>query len=589
MGLDTSQPIKLVEPRLGTAGKYIALSYCWGGSNGFRATKLNISKILQGLDEEELPATIRDAIELARYLGVRYLWVDALCIIQDDRQDWIHESGKMAAVYGQAFLTIAATSVASSRISFLHLSRENEEHLFRLRNKSLYERQKNNDEETTPSGVLGVRRTLRSGFHQNPNRTTVDPGMCRAWTLQEYLLSPRIISFSTDEVQWTCRTIRACECNNPEDLDMPRLEMLQRKITRVQGREKKTKPVEGYSNNDAIRLVMLHCYSFWNDIVERYSVRQLSCARDKLPALSGVAREYARILDDGRHSDMAPTRPSRYLAGLWEDDIYRGLCWYNPGHTSKDFLLVEYCAPSWSWASLESRVITHNEPNGYVPHAEILEAVCALANPDDPFGQVLKEGTYLKVRGVVLETKMTLTQGPLGKTPYGQLFMDCGVEGVFLNVTVFEQLGAADTALTSTDESQAQDPSPARTARRRHGRSATSTDDDLGRVGSPGESDTLPDARSGSEERREEWKGKQRWGKDILGKQFTVWLLSLMEGPIDDGIISRYVLALGRPAGEQSEVYERIGLLSIFNDIDSDDYIPWPVQEEGLIRTITIV
>ena len=581
------QPIKIVEPHPGTPGKYIALSYCWGDGNRFRATKSNISELLQEMDEEELPATIRDAIEVARYLRVQYIWVDALCIIQDDTQDWIRESAHMAAVYGEAYLTIAASSVDSSGVSFLHASRENGEHLFRLDKNRRHENCDRSDEATTQPEVLGVRRTVRSGFHQDPYKAIVDPGMCRAWTLQEYLLSPRVVSFSVDEMQWMCRTTRACECGNPEELDTPRLETLQQEIKRIQGKGENPPPGS----------LMLHCRTFWNDIIRAYCRRELTCARDKLPALSGVAHEYARILDEGKRSDMAPTQPSRYLAGLWEDDIHRGLCWVHR-RDSRDCVPAEYCAPSWSWASLKGELFIPPQflRDKIVLQAEILEATCALANPDDPFGQVVREGTHLRIRGPVVETKMKLTRRPGWaieyETPYGTIAIDCGVETVVLDIATSEQQDTTAAATANVDNVEAPDLGSVKSVRRRREQSAASADDDLERIGSSEDSDSESDAGSNKSERREKWKSQTNWKNDNLGGQFTVWLLHLIDVRMGDDV-KQEILALSL-ARDSEEVYERIGLMRIYpkknkDDANSDGYIQWPEQDEGLIKTITII
>ncbi|KAK7749117.1 hypothetical protein SLS62_008404 [Diatrype stigma] len=604
IGSDVAQPMKIVEMHPGTVGKYVALSYCWGDGNRFRATRSNISELLQGIDEEELPATIRDAIEVTRYLGLRYLWIDALCIIQDDMQDWIRESAQMATVYGEAYLTISASSVASSRMSFLHASRENGEYLFRLDNSKCYGGYNASEEATAQSQVLGVRRTVRSGFHQDPDRAIVDPGMCRAWMLQEYLLSPRVVSFSTDEVQWMCRTIRACECGNPEELDTPRLDTLQEKIKKVQEIGEQTKPGGNDGDDGDIGLagsnLMIHCYNFWDDIVGAYCRRELTWVRDKLPALSGVAHEFARSIYEGRHSDMAPTRPSRYLAGLWEGDIHRGLCWVGANHP--DCAPAEYCAPSWSWASVKGEVITSGRSplNGIVLKAEVLEAACAVAHPDDPFGQVVPEGTHLRVRGPVVETKMKLTRrsprwATEFPTPYGIISMDCGVETVDLggNDATSEQQNATAGAPANMNNLEAPDLGSARTVRRRREQSAASADDDLERISSSGDSDFESDAGSKEAERPRKWRDISQWERDNLGKQFTVWLLHILDKEQEGGV-EREVLAFGRPTGDPHEVYERIGIMRIspYQEQDNtafDGYLQWPEQDEGLIRTITII
>lgn len=88
--------------------KYTALSYCWGKSQNFVTTIDNLEGMREKIPWEKLPLTIQDAILITRGLGIRYIWVDALCIIQDSPQDWRAESTKMAEIYGGSFLTISA-------------------------------------------------------------------------------------------------------------------------------------------------------------------------------------------------------------------------------------------------------------------------------------------------------------------------------------------------------------------------------------------------------------------------------------------------------------------------------------------------
>jgi hypothetical protein len=89
---------------------YAALSYCWGTSTPF-TTRINSYKDrLQGFTLDELPKTVRDAVVITRMLGLQFLWVDALCIIQGDSIDWQRESSKMDNIYGNASITIAATA-----------------------------------------------------------------------------------------------------------------------------------------------------------------------------------------------------------------------------------------------------------------------------------------------------------------------------------------------------------------------------------------------------------------------------------------------------------------------------------------------
>lgn len=544
----TVQHVKIFEPPSGTPGKYIALSYCWGDGGGLKALGSNLSKLLQVVDEDELPATIRDAIELARYLEVQYLWVDALCIIQDDTQDWVNESAQMSTVYAQAFLTIAASSVDSSRFSFLHQIRRNTEALFPVhQDKTSSQHQRGADDDSAT--MVGVRRTPISGFHQDPGRGIVDPSMCRAWTLQESMLSTRVVSFSTDELQWTCRTLRACECGHPEESDSPRMEELQRSLeVEIQADLSEDMNKGGLER-------MSTCLDFWKRVVEAYCRRDLSEMRDKLPALSGVAHEFSRILDKEQLASTGDIPPLRYLAGLWDTGIHGQLCW-RLGDSSPDDLIEEYRAPTWSWASVEGEVIM-NYPriDGLIPQAEILEANCALANPNDPFGQVVREGTYIRVRATVLETQMKITRRAPSwaedfQTVYGNIDLDCDLEDTPPNTPIWGHHKAG------------------RTVQRRRGPIAMIRDDvkqNTSRSSSRG-SDTGSDAES----KRERWHGPRDWVQCNLGEQFTIWLLHVADTKTFEGR-SGDVLVLCRPTGDQ-EVYERIGhLFALDNSTWTED------------------
>lgn len=79
--------------------KYIALSHCWGPSQPLRTLKMNIGLHQDGIDLSSMPQTFKDAVAVTRYLGMRYIWIDSLCIVQDDVLDWECEAARMADVY----------------------------------------------------------------------------------------------------------------------------------------------------------------------------------------------------------------------------------------------------------------------------------------------------------------------------------------------------------------------------------------------------------------------------------------------------------------------------------------------------------
>ena len=117
----TDTAFKIVETSPGSKGQYIALSYCWGKGLPFTTITANLTKHKEdgGIRYAQLPRTLQNAIFLVRYLGIRFLWADCLCIIQDDKADWEREASRMADVYTNAYLTIAATRASHCGEGFL--------------------------------------------------------------------------------------------------------------------------------------------------------------------------------------------------------------------------------------------------------------------------------------------------------------------------------------------------------------------------------------------------------------------------------------------------------------------------------------
>nr|POF19943.1 hypothetical protein CFP56_52192 [Quercus suber] len=104
----------------GAVGQFVALSYCWGGGASLQWTRDNLAQLQQSITLSELPQVIRDAVLVTRAIGLRYLWVDALCIIQDVHHDWTQESAQMHDTYGKATLVLIAATSAAADETFLH-------------------------------------------------------------------------------------------------------------------------------------------------------------------------------------------------------------------------------------------------------------------------------------------------------------------------------------------------------------------------------------------------------------------------------------------------------------------------------------
>ena len=193
---------------------YVCLSYCWGIDTGdiLKTTKLNLEAHYMAVPFSELPNTIRDAVTLCRALQLENLWVDSLCIIQDDKESWLQDSGEMDKIYANAHLTIAAEEPASCKLGFLG------EQQF---GKSDWQREFITDVPVETGGprseVLIRSMPLEDEL---PERCSLDR---RGWCLQEAVLSIRRICFNGKEMTWECASCWICECGHLQ-WDPPRLQ-----------------------------------------------------------------------------------------------------------------------------------------------------------------------------------------------------------------------------------------------------------------------------------------------------------------------------------------------------------------------------
>ncbi|TQV94699.1 HET domain-containing protein [Cordyceps javanica] len=325
----------------------------------------------QHITLEDLQATIVDAVVLTREFGVHYLWVDALCIVQDSEEDWEQESTKMASLYANAIITIAAVSSNSAAVPFLRpensaRAAEHQQKLFKCTVQT----------ETGPN-VIKARLIEGSGIHwrwlnDSDERFPKEPWAQRGWTLQEQILSSRLLMISSAEMQWVCKQAETCEC----------LSTLNRR--RQFGRT----PLAQL--NDAAE-----AFQFWHKLVENYSNRSLSLNSDKLPAISGIAEVVQQ-----------KTR-SRYVAGLWEDNIDLDLLWHKTGDLPESAEGHDPQAPSFSWASVDGEIDYYCFRNGRLPYrnsATVL-SVESSASAQAPLGRVA--GGKLTLRGPMIASRIT--------------------------------------------------------------------------------------------------------------------------------------------------------------------------------------
>ena len=340
---NTSQNPFIYEPPSRKLGTYAALSYCWGKSRIFTTTTSTLMQRKMGFALNELPKTCRDAITVARELSIPYLWIDSLCIIQDSQADWETEAGQMCSVYQNALLTIAAADSPSSN-SGLFLTCPSR--------KTIKLETLANDGRTCEIFVRRAHTSWRFGFvHTHPETHCILT--TRGWTLQEVILSQRMLWFTASELAWECGAESACECDAT-----PTSEWICQSDTRLM-RTTLTR-ISSHSTD-------LH--HSWRALVQEFTRRDLTQATDRLPAISGLAASFKRHIN------------STYLFGLWKGELERHLLWCSDsfGNSAPQIScrspLGQGYAPTWSWASIPGAIWFSNLANqaNFVSGLEILQ------------------------------------------------------------------------------------------------------------------------------------------------------------------------------------------------------------------------
>lgn len=303
--------VSLVEGR-GRSGKYIALSHCWGSTHTITTTKLTLEQRKQAISLADLPKTYRDAVLIARQLNIRWLWIDSLCIVQDDDFEWRCEASKMADTYAGAYLTIAASS-----------SKNDSSGCFPQRVNTKYtppDYKGYHPIERDPTHIVIVSTSfhgrqsrlymlpewMESSSKKKPKKYEIgavnlsyDPAeeehlASRAWTLQERLMSPRVIHYGADQIFWECLQEYVSE-------DGARFPSTYLKLSEL---------INGEVTSPSTRHL-----TGWPLLIESYCGRNLTYERDKLPALSGIAHYLAKHTQD------------IYYAGLWKQHLWEDLYW----------------------------------------------------------------------------------------------------------------------------------------------------------------------------------------------------------------------------------------------------------------------
>lgn len=370
--------------------KYAALSYCWGNVKPtVLTTRANLDSHQQNIKLLALPQCLRDAVTVARGLEIRYLWIDALCIIQGDSDDWARESATMCQLFQNAYVTIAAATSESFDEGFL--------------SRRPYEAFDIDFASTLHPQAAGkiTLSTVRDPDSWEKSYLKLDLHLdgckwdTRGWVWQEQKLSKRLLVFGKQMIHFRCDHHVRSE-NGDNVLSDP--------------------PSRGHRGK-------------WTKWLDDYTPKHFTFLQDKLPAISGLAKQI------DQNSIMRGDGTAQYLAGIWYCSEWRkphkGSGWQHqlfwspisPGQSFQEMLeqfkctdLRTYTAPSWSWASRREKVLWWSSflryddisvrPSRY--EARIEDHQMNLTGPD-PTGRV-GPYSYLKLRGLLSRDPLNLSE-----------------------------------------------------------------------------------------------------------------------------------------------------------------------------------
>ncbi|KAH9209873.1 heterokaryon incompatibility protein-domain-containing protein [Leptodontidium sp. 2 PMI_412] len=365
---------------------YATLSHCWGKEPLMTTTTGTLSERLVGIPMASLPKTFRDAVTVCRGVGIRYLWVDALCIVQDSPEDWEKEADSMGTVYKEAAFCISAVGSSDGNGGlFFPEERPGLKGIPRtlcLTNLCFPPSPSSGNQASRPV-YLGLRRGTVVG---GPLRT-------RAWVLQEETLSRRQLEFTSAGLHWTCQTVRANAVNL---------------FGSGFGRNNFWDQFDDAVHEDGHFLGSFDTegkqeralYEFWyRSVVEEYSRRKITFDSDRVIALGAITAHLDKALFYG----MQRSTGIEYLAGLWSTDLLRGLLWTTAHDAcTRTRAPVQYVAPSWSWLSVHGPVSYTNALRTWDEQRPCVQIVSAkvetTGNKLSPRGFT---GGELKLRGKI--------------------------------------------------------------------------------------------------------------------------------------------------------------------------------------------
>lgn len=297
----------------GTKATYCILSYCWGRPGNAITTKSNISERMKGIPLTSLPTLLREAVLTARVLGFDYIWIDALCIIQDDEEDWAREASVMHKLYSRADLTITSLVAADSRDKLFQPRPRrvcrpvpmNFGHIVPKRERLPFKKGSVVELAVYPDREIARETAVRGPVHQ------------RAWILQEQAMSTRLLYFGAGLLHWECLHVYILEpypsmsfygdaSSNGSNNNSSFYQNRHRKLVH-----------KGLLQLEDLRSSREDPFEVWQAQVQEFTTRQMTKRSDRIPAFLAISKSIEMVLQD------------EFVGGIWkgEDRLIESLCW----------------------------------------------------------------------------------------------------------------------------------------------------------------------------------------------------------------------------------------------------------------------
>lgn len=320
--------------------------------------KENVAEFRRGIAVASLPLTIQHAVRVARAVGLPYIWIDALCIIQDDEDDREQEVLSMLGIFAAASLVISAAMANSYDEGFLQ-PRKPSRLLGNMYKVPCYQEGDSSQDQY----YVFSERPISDVEEKEP----IDE---RGWTLQEHILATSLLRFGGKQIRWKCPEFSGTDGGHSERTTSTEFDP---EIFDGSYHEGQLARPESFR----VRSIRDDFYDHWRRFVANYTTRSLKHQTDALPAFGIVAENFALTVG---------ASTGRYCAGLWENDLARELLWFKPSRI--DEAKTKRCGPSWSWASLPGPI---EHPYLFLTEAnvEVIDCVIQLKDRTWPYGGVV--------------------------------------------------------------------------------------------------------------------------------------------------------------------------------------------------------